>query len=258
MCLITFAYNQHPRYKLIIAANRDENYHRPTRAARFWDSHNNILAGKDLKAGGTWMGISRSGRFSAITNYRDPNATREDPPSRGHLVLYFLKQSESPEVYLEQVHQKADRYNGFNLLTGTTDNLYYYSNQQQIIQRLSSGIYGLSNHLLDTPWPKIRRAKSRLKYIVQQQTISESALFDLLSDDTEAPKDELPDTGIPVEIEKKVSPVFIKSEGYGTRCSTILLIARNDKVTFRERRFKAGTREVKDENNFEFFLTGTH
>lgn len=255
MCLIFFAYDQHPRYKLIVGANRDENYQRPTRGARFWNSHPNILAGKDLEAGGTWMGITRSGRFSAVTNYRDPNILKKDPPSRGHLVLDFLKQSESPEVYLEHVDQKADRYDGFNLLVGTPADLYYYSNQQKAIQRLSPGIYGLSNHLLNTPWPKVKRARSQLRHIIQQPSISETALFDLLSDDVEAPENQLPDTGIPKEVERMISPVFIKSENYGTRCSTILLIDRNNKVTFKERRFKAGTQEIKEKNKFEFSLT---
>lgn len=255
MCLIVFAYKQHPRYNLIVAANRDENYQRPTRSARFWDANQNILAGKDLEAGGTWMGITRSGRFSAVTNYRDPKISKENPPSRGHLVLDFLKQSLTPKKYLEQVDRKASDYAGFNLLTGIPGELYYYSNQQQVIQRLSPGVYGLSNHLLDTPWPKIKQAKSRMKHLMQQPTIPHSALFDLLYDDTEAPDDQLPDTGIPKEVEKKVSPAFIKTEDYGTRCSTLLLIDRNNNTTFRERRFKAGTQEVKEENTFAFSLT---
>lgn len=254
MCLIVFAYNHHPRYKLIVAANRDENYQRPTRAARFWDSHDDILAGKDLKAGGTWMGITRSGRFSAITNYPTPNSSKENPPSRGHLVLDFLKQSPSPGSYLERVDHKAGRYAGFNLLAGGPNELYYYSNQQREIRQLSSGIYGLSNHLLDTPWPKIKRAKSRLHHLIQQPELSQTAIFDLLADDVEAPDDQLPDTGLPKDIEKKVSPVFIKTESYGTRCSSILLIGRDDRVIFRERRFHAGTQEVKEENRFEFSL----
>lgn len=254
MCLLVFANHKHPRHKLIVAANRDEDYRRPTRAARFWDTKSNILAGKDLKAGGTWMGITRCGRFSAITNYRDPGISKEDPPSRGHLVLDFLKQSEPPEAYLEQVDQTADQYDGFNLLVGSADDLCYYSNQQQSMQQLTAGIYGLSNHLLDTPWPKVKRAKSQLQHIVQQPHISETALFDLLADDVEAPEDQLPDTGIPKDIEKKVSPVFIKSDNYGTRCSTVLLISREDEVTFIERRFKAGTQEVTEENRFEFTL----
>lgn len=254
MCLLVFAYHKHPRHKLIVAANRDEDYRRPARAARFWDTKNDILAGKDLKAGGTWMGITRSGRFSAITNYRDLSISKENPPSRGHLVLDFLKESDPPEAYLERVDQKAEQYAGFNLLVGSADDLFFYSNQQQSIQQLSEGIYGLSNHLLDTPWPKVKRAKSQLQQIVHQPDISETALFDLLADDVEAPEDQLPDTGLPKDIERKVSPVFIKSDNYGTRCSTILLVSRKNEVTFIERRFKAGTQLVTEENKFKFSL----
>lgn len=258
MCLITFAYNQHSRYKLIVAANRDEDYQRPTRTAQFWNSRTDILAGKDLKAGGTWMGVTRSGRFAAITNYRDVNISKANPPSRGHLVLDFLKQKEQPNAYLRKVHAKADRYMGFNLLAGTINNLYYYSNQQGIIKQLTPGIYGLSNHLLDTPWPKVKRVKSRLSALIEQDRVSAQTLFDLLADDVEAPDNQLPETGIPKDIEKKVSPVFIKSDGYGTRCSTALLVNQDDEVLFTERRFKAGTMEIVDENSFEFSLAGVY
>jgi len=256
MCLIVFAYNHHPRYKLIVAANRDENYQRPTRAARFWPSHEDLLAGKDLKAGGTWMGITRSGRFSAITNYREPVIRKENPPSRGHLVLDFLRQSEDPVNYFEHVDREADRYVGFNLLAGTPGELCYYSNRQREIRRLSPGIYGLSNHLLDTPWPKIKRAKNHLQNIIRKEDIPEADLFDLLYDDAVAPDNQLPDTGIPREVERKVSPIFIKTEGYGTRCSTVLLIDRQNGVTFTERRFEADTQEIKEENSFTFTLEG--
>ncbi|WP_142713843.1 NRDE family protein [Fodinibius sediminis] len=257
MCLIAFAYNHHPEYPLVLAANRDEHHQRPTRAARFWDNHHDILAGKDLEAGGTWMGISRTGRFSAVTNFRDPGISKAHPPSRGHLVLDYLKKTRPPGDYLSDVHQKADRYMGFNLLAGTPEKLYYYSNQQQEIRQLSSGIYGLSNHLLDKPWPKVNRSKERLEQLLKQPYFSEEALFELLYDDAQAPDSQLPDTGIPQEIEKKVSPVFIKGEDYGTRCSTLLLIDKNHQVTFRERRFKAGTQEITEENHYEFPLLPT-
>lgn len=254
MCLIVFGYKTHPQYRLIVAANRDEAYRRPTRSAQFWKNKPNILAGKDLKSGGTWMGITRSGRFSAITNYRDPNITKTDPPSRGHLVLDYLKGTQRADEYLQAVNEKADQYMGFNLLTGTLDSLYYYSNQQQDIRELQPGTYGLSNHLLNTPWPKIQRAKSRLAELIQEDKVSEEKLFRLLADDVEAPDNQLPDTGIPLEIERKVSSVFIKGEDYGTRCSTILLIDRNYGVTFIERRFKENTMEVTEENRYSFSI----
>ena len=258
MCLIVFSYQQHPQYKLIVAANRDESYERPTRAAQFWKSAPNILAGKDLKAGGTWMGIHRSGKFSAITNFRDPSITKKEPPSRGHLVLDFLKSAMHPSDYMQNIDQKADEYMGFNLLAGTPDLLYYYSNQQQDIQKLQAGTYGLSNHLLNTPWPKIKRAKSKLTELVQEDMVSEETLFNLLADDTQAPDKDLPNTGIPKEVEKQVSPIFIKGEKYGTRCSTLLLINRNNEAHFIERRFKDGTMNMAEENRFSFDIQQPH
>ncbi|MEL7833748.1 NRDE family protein [Fodinibius sp. Rm-B-1B1-1] len=254
MCLIVFSYKQHPQYPLIFAANRDENYERPTRSAEFWDENPNILAGKDLKAGGTWMGVNKSGEFSAITNYRDPNIKKEDPPSRGQLVLDFLKNDVPPSSYLKKLQHRAGQFMGFNLLAGSLNELGYYSNQQDKILFLGEGLYGLSNHLLETPWPKVRRAKDKMRTIISNNNIAPAPLLDLLADDREAPDNELPDTGIPKEIEKKVSPIFIKSDGYGTRCSTVLLVDHNGTVTFAERRFKTGTMEVEEENRYEFSI----
>lgn len=254
MCLIVFSYKKHPQYPLIFAANRDEHYERPSRAARFWDNNPNILAGKDLKAGGTWMGINKWGEFSAITNYRDPEIEKENPPSRGKLVFDFLQTDKNAQVYLSELQSHADQYMGFNLLAGSLDQLGYYSNQQDDILFLDSGLYGLSNHLLETSWPKVRRAKKNLSHIIQDDSITLEPLFDLLADDREAPDEELPDTGIPKEIEKKVSPIFIKSDGYGTRCSTVLLIDHHGKATFAERRFKPGTMEVEEENRYQFSI----
>lgn len=254
MCLITFAYHQHPKYKLILAANRDEAYSRPTRGADFWPEHPEILAGKDLKAGGTWMGINRSGHFAAITNYRDPEISKPDPPSRGHLVLDYLIDSDAPLPYLRQKSQGADRYMGFNLLVGTPREIGYYSNQLPGVHSLTPGLYGLSNRFLDTPWPKIERSKKNLRELIEEENVSEQTLFELLADDRKAPGDQLPDTGLPTEIEKKLSPVFIRTEEYGTRCSTILLVDQNDNVTFVERRFRDGTLEVTEENRFFFSI----
>jgi uncharacterized protein with NRDE domain len=131
MCLIVVSYKQHPKYPLIFAANRDESYSRPTQQAQFWNEHPNILAGKDLQAGGTWMGINKSGHFSALTNFRDPSIQRDNPPSRGQLVLDYLKKTESPQTFLEHIRNNASDYMGFNLLVGNVTNLGYYSNQQK-------------------------------------------------------------------------------------------------------------------------------
>ena len=254
MCLLVFSYKQHPQYHLILAANRDEDYARPTRAAQFWEDHPYLLAGKDETRGGTWMGITQNGSFSALTNYRDPTLVKKDGPSRGHLVLNFLIEADSPLDYLEKVDRKAGMYSGFNLLVGNQQQLGYYSNQQQEIRPLMPGLYGLSNHLLDTPWPKVKTAKQELKKIVGKNTVSIEDLFELLADEREANEEELPDTGISSELEKKVSPIFIKSDSYGTRSSSVLLIDQQGTVTFEERRFQAGSLEIEGTSRYEFQL----
>lgn len=254
MCLIAFSYKNHIKYELVFLANRDEFYERPTRAAGFWDEYPELLAGKDLKAGGTWMGINKSGEFSALTNYRDMDMRKEDPPSRGHLVLNFLTSSDEPEQYLKKVDSEAHRFDGFNLIVGNLDDLSYYTNKTNNIQRLNPGVHGLSNHLLDTPWPKVTRAKQELAGQLQFDTIDEQALFDILKNDIPAPDPELPDTGIPRELERAVSPIFIKTDRYGTRCSTILLVDKNGEVIFEERRYKPGTTQVDETNRYEFRL----
>lgn len=252
MCLLVFSYKQHPKYDFIFAANRDEFYERPTRPAQFWEKYPSVLAGKDMEAGGTWMGVTKDGKFSALTNYRDPSTLKENAPSRGHLVLHYLTENISPKNYMSQVDEKAEKYNGFNLLAGTMNRLMYYSNQQKKVTKILPGLYGLSNKLLDTPWPKVQHAKADLHEIINSGKISDQALFDLLKYDQPAPDKELPDTGIPKELERAVSPVFIKTENYGTRSSTILLIDKSGHITFEERRFKKGTQEVDDINRYEF------
>lgn len=252
MCLIAFAYRQHPDYDLIFAANRDEYYGRPTREAKFWEEHPHILAGKDLKAGGTWMGITKRGYFSALTNYRDPSEYKEKAPSRGELPLHFLKNEVNPGHFMQKLQQKGHAYNGFNLLVGTPNEICYFSNRKQGVQMLEPGFYGLSNHLLNSSWPKVNRAKNRLKNFITDDDISEEGLFSLLADDTPALDQELPDTGLSKDLEKAVSPIFIQTKKYGTRCSTILLIKKNGQVTFVERRFKAGGQKLEGSSRFEF------
>lgn len=256
MCLLVFSYKQHPVYELIFATNRDEFYGRATRAAQFWDEEPSVLAGKDLQAGGTWLGVTKEGKFSALTNYRDPSLQKEDPPSRGHLVLNFLKGDQNPEQYLQDVDNNANQYNGFNLLAGNLaeGSLMYYSNQQQELKNLDAGLYGLSNKLLDTPWPKVQIAKEELRKITGKEDFSEEALFDLLKNYERAPEDQLPETGIPKELERAVSPIFIKTENYGTRNSTVILVDKNGNITFEERRYKSGTQIVEDTNRYEFQL----
>ncbi|MEX1211791.1 MAG: NRDE family protein [Balneolaceae bacterium] len=252
MCLIVFSYKQHPTYDLIFAANRDEFYSRPTKEAHFWEEHPHVLAGKDLQSGGTWMGITTSGTFSAVTNYRDLSMIKKDAPSRGHLVLDYLVNGGDPETYLDNVDRKANRYNGFNLLAGTTEKLMYYSNKVHEPVRLDPGLYGLSNHLLNTSWPKVEQTREDLRLAIEEEEITEERLFDLLKRDVRAPDEKLPNTGLPRELERAVSSVFIKTEMYGTRSSTILLIDKSGHVTFIERRYGPGVNEEEETSNFEF------
>lgn len=257
MCLITFAYKAHPTYKLILAANRDEFYARPTRAAQFWENENlpKILAGKDLEAGGTWMGLSKSATWSALTNFRDPANIKENAPSRGDLVLNFLKGNDSGNAYLSQVKKKANEYNGFNLLIGDRKNLYHFSNSSNKVTRIEKGVHGVSNAVLDTPWPKLDQAKSDLHKVIEEEHFTTEELFELLKNDQKAPDETLPKTGIPYEWEKKLSSVFIKTENYGTRCSTIMLIDYQGNAQFFERRYNPLTSEIVEENAFKLVFS---
>ncbi len=238
MCLIFLAYNSHPEYPLVLAANRDEFYDRPARPMDIWPEHPHILAGKDLQAGGTWLGVSKSGYFAMITNYRDMRQpTKPQAPSRGKLVLDYLTGLFEPKKYLQALHADANRYNGYNIILGTLTDPWYYSNQTNKIIRLGTGIYGLSNALLDTPWPKVRRGKERFKQILAEKNIDKEALFTMMRDSTPAADDELPDTGLDYEKEKALSSVFIRLPGYGTRNTTLLLLDKNGHVSLIERTY---------------------
>ena len=238
MCLILLAIKKHPQYKLIAAANRDEFYDRPTAPAAFWNETPHLLGGRDLLAGGTWLGITRQGRLAAVTNYRDPASLKKNAPTRGKLVSRFLSGRDSPTGYLDELNQKAFRYNGFNLIVGDRDSLFWYSNRGNGPRKLSSGLYGLSNHLLDTAWPKISRSKAQLASLLRKEEApSVDALFHLLGDQTMADEESLPDTGVGIEWERILSAVFIKSPDYGTRSSTLIFMDTKDHVTFIERTF---------------------
>lgn len=241
MCLIFFAYDCHPYYPLILAANRDEYFSRPTEGARFWESHPWVLAGRDLEMLGTWMGITHSGRFAALTNFRDPSLILKDPKSRGKLVSDFLCLNEYPINYLKEVMNYQDYYNSFNIIVGDLSHLYYYSKQTRSIMELKPGIYGLSNHLIDTPWPKVLKSKKALARYINCRTIIEPQyLFEILADEEKAQDHELPSTGISYELEKLLSSIFIRGTDYGTRSSTVLLVDQDNHVTFMEKSFSPG------------------
>jgi len=237
MCLILLAYGQHPRYPLMLAANRDEFYDRPTAAASYWEDAPDLFAGRDLVHGGTWLGITRDGRFAALTNYREPHAERAAAPSRGELVSRFLKSGVGAKDYLEQLRRQGGAYHGFNLVFGCPDALYCYSNRNGQAVRIAPGIHGLSNHLFDTPWPKVVRGKNALAEVAQLADPASEDLFSILADRTRAPDELLPDTGIGLEWERLLSPIFIASERYGTRSSTVLLLDTDRRVTIVERTF---------------------
>src|SRR5690606_5972667 len=253
MCLIFFALDQHPDYKLVVAGNRDEFYKRKTAVANFWDDHPEILAGRDLEAMGTWLGIARTGRISMLTNYRDLRTLKKDAPSRGHLVSDFLWKNMPPDQYLQQVAEEGHRFNGFNLLVGTADEFWYYSSYGNGIVKLDRGIFGLSNHLLDTPWPKVARGKVGFKSILDTGIVDTEALFKLLYDEDIAEDNFLPDTGLPLERERALSSMFIKTPDYGSRCSTVTLVDPKHQVTFKERVFDVTTFSFQ-EQSFEFVI----
>lgn len=224
---------------MILLANRDEYYERPSTAAAYWDDHPDIYAGRDLVGGGTWLGVTQSGRFAAVTNYRDPLAPTGER-SRGDLVAEFLKRDVSAQSYLQQIYQNADEYSGFNLIVGKIgqrSELFYYSNRGGDQQELAPGIYGLSNHLLDTRWPKVAKGKDAFTDLLKSGDLSTDSFFGILSDGTLANDENLPSTGIPFATEKALSAIFIKTEGYGTRCSTVLKFDRNFEWSLEERVF---------------------
>ena len=240
MCVIYLAINQRDDFPLILLANRDEYYDRPTAPAAWWDDAPDIFAGRDLVAGGTWLGINRSGRFAAVTNYRDPSAPI-GKKSRGHLVSDFLGSTIPNEEYLENVRDDASAYSGFNLLTGEVrgdlTEIFYYSNRGDEIRRLESGFYGLSNNFLDVPWPKVQRGRERFRDLLRSPSLERDRFFELLKDESLAEDIELPDTGIGYEREKLLSGIFIKTPVYGTRSSSVLTINANFEIELEERMF---------------------
>lgn len=239
MCLILIAHGAHSDFPLVIAANRDEYYQRPTARAAFWQDQPHILAGRDLECMGTWLGVTRGGRFAALTNFRNPRERKTDAPSRGQLVSDFLASDREPREYLEDVAIEAPRYNGFNLLAGDIDGIFYLASRTGSVQQLSPGIHGLSNHLLDTPWPKVERGKQRLQAALADEPDTES-LLNLLDDRESAVESALPDTGIGTAMERVLSPALIVSPQYGTRASTAVLFGEDGSVSFAERTILPG------------------
>ncbi|HEX5340300.1 MAG TPA: NRDE family protein [Gammaproteobacteria bacterium] len=234
-----FAWHVHPDLPLIFAGNRDELHARPARAAGFWDDAPQVLAGRDLQAGGTWLGVTTRGRYAVVTNYRDGLNPPEARRSRGELTRAFLCGDMSPQHYMRQVQTQRDDYAGFSLLAGDRDALWYVSNRGADAQPVLPGIHGLSNYLLDTPWPKVMRSIERMELLLDTDNLTANALFSLLSDRSPADTASLPDTGIGVERERAFSAPFVVNPQYGTRCSSLIRIGVNS-INFSERRFTPG------------------
>lgn len=236
MCLLLLAYRVHASYPLIVAANRDEFHERAAEPAHWWDAPS-IFAGRDHEAGGTWIGVSRSGRIAAVTNYRDPSITEPGIASRGELPVMALGGWDDDQM-LNHFHHEGGRYNGFNLLFGSPARLLYLSNRGAQRAELTPGIYGLSNHVLDTPWPKVVRGKERLtEYLASPKQPEPEGLFELLRDRHRPTDEALPDTGIDLEWERLLAPIFIITRRYGTRCSTVIIINERNEILFAERTF---------------------
>jgi len=233
MCLVLVVWRAHPLYSCLVAANRDEFHARPTARAEWWPDRPQILAGRDLEAGGTWLGVTRSGRFAALTNYRDPEQRRAAVPSRGALVTSMLESGASVAEGLAHLRAVGGDYNGFNLIFSDGERLGIYESVHSSGRELGPGIYGLSNHLLDTPWPKVQNAKTRLQAALLGLTDT-APLLDLLRDDRPATDAQLPRTGVSLEWERLLSSAFVRAPDYGTRCSTIIRIERQGRAYFDE------------------------
>jgi uncharacterized protein with NRDE domain len=238
MCLILFAHKVHPDYPLVLAANRDESYSRPTQAAAFWRDHPQVYAGRDLEQGGTWLGIARNGRVAAVTNFRDGNAAKTSTRSRGELVTNYLRGSQGPSEYANRVRRDGNSYNGFNLLLGDVDELFYVSNRNGGVTAVAPGVHGLSNSLLNTQWPKVTRGCEALSKLMSAKTQDLiDGLFAALTDRTTAADDTLPNTGVGLPRERTLSSAFIATPSYGTRSSSVLLVNNHGQVVFVERSF---------------------
>jgi len=238
MCLILFAYRVVPRAPLIVAANRDEYFARPAAPAAPWADDPTVLAGRDLSAGGTWLGVSTTGRFAALTNFRNPADHRRDAPSRGELVKAFLTGRMPARSYVHDLARDAKRYNGFCLLVGDGDHLFFYSNRAEAPLEVQPGVHGLTNQLLDTPWPKVVKGRAGLERLAGSPFSIDDHLA-LLDDTVPANERDLPQVGVDTERERRLSSLRILSAEYGTRCSTVVRITSAGTIDFAERSYRA-------------------
>lgn len=235
MCLIALGIGQHPDYPLILAANRDEFHARPTKDAQWWPDKPDIVGGRDLQAGGTWLALHRKGRFATVTNFRDAEPPRAGHRSRGHLVTGFLESHLTPAAYLDTIDE--DKYAGFNLIVGTMNDIAYLSNREQGTRQLDAGIYGLSNALLDGPWHKVEKSKEKLAVAVADSKVDETQLMRLMNDRGKAPVAEVETGRLDFGAAHAITAPFIVMPDYGTRCTTVVLVDHHGNWRFAERRF---------------------
>jgi uncharacterized protein with NRDE domain len=247
MCIALFSYKNTPGYRLILAANRDEFLARPTAPLDWWSDNNRILAGRDIQDGGTWLGVSRKGSFGVLTNYRELPKMNESLKSRGEIIVRYLSADSMLPDFFRGLQERASHFRGFSLLLGNASSLWYYSNRCDELLEVVPGIHGLSNHLLNSNWPKVERGKMLFAEVVQDTRFDRDSLFEILHDTAQPDKSELPDTGVGSEWEEKLGPIFITSDNYGTRSSAILTITDNGKITFYERTYMHGSYGAKTE-----------
>lgn len=236
MCLCLFAINKHDEFPLILIANRDEFRNRPTAKAAFWKDHPNVLAGRDLEGMGTWLGTNKAGKIAFLTNYRHPDFFGRKGPTRGKLVSNFLIEDEDGKTYVNNI-ENPNAYNGFNLVVGTAKELFFYSNVENEVKAITTGVHGLSNAFLDTSWPKVDDGKAQLKAAIEINQLDSDYLFSILHDSSFAKAEDLPDTGVGPELEQILSAKFINTPDYGTVCSTVIKFDRNGSCLFEERTF---------------------
>ena len=235
MCLILFAWRKHADYPLVVIANRDEFYARPTRDAHWWDDAD-VFAGRDLEAGGTWLGLDRRGRFAAVTNVREPGGMEPGKKTRGDLTRGYLAGDDDAETYLQGLAAHDQDYAGFNLLLGDAGGLWFYSNRERRIRSIEAGVYGVSNGAFDEPWPKLSSGKAELEALIEGG-IDAAALMEILTDHRIAEDHELPSTGVTLDIERLLSSRFIRSPDYGTRACSVVTIDRERRVDFQEQNY---------------------
>ncbi len=238
MCLIAFALDAHPAHRLVLMANRDEAYARPAAPLAPWPDAPGVLAGRDLTAGGTWLGVSETGRWAALTNVRDPRHPRPAERSRGALVSDYLRSADSASGYARAVREHRDAFDGFNVVVGDPAGVFVVSTRHDEVLELGPGVYGLSNDRLDTPWPKVVRARQRLRDALRAGTVDPADLLALLDDCEGAPDAELPDTGVGLPLERVLAPVRIVTDGYGTRASTAVVLNEGGAGSITERTWR--------------------